>query len=108
MRASVPDLFEACLKGEQVLWVVADEDKEILTGFVTQLLVYPQYRALAVQFLGGKRMKEWLDPAIETINRYAGDLGCETIEGYGREAWIRWLRPRGFRKAYAVFEKEVK
>lgn len=109
LRADVADLYQACLLGQQQLWIVFDEedDNRVLTGFVTQILEYPRYKALAVQFLGGERMKEWLDLALNRVCEYGTEVGCETVEGYGREAWIRWLKPRGFKKTYAVFEKEL-
>lgn len=109
LRADVLDLYENCLNGVQTLWIVfdPDNDNEIVTAFTTQILTYPQYNALAVQFLGGSKMKDWLDDALGVLGNFARDSNCKTIEGYGRRAWLRWLEPRGFEQAYITFEKEV-
>ena len=109
MRVDVVDLYELCLKGMQNLWIIFDEenDNEMLTAFTTQLIEYPRYNAMAVHYMGGKDMNRWFDLGLEVLEKWALDCGCETIEGYGRDAWLRFSKGRGFRKAYVAFEKEI-
>ncbi len=109
LRADIVDLYEGCLTGAYNLWIVYDDeaDDEMVTAFTSQIIQYPRDNALSIQYLGGKKMREWFDLVLEVLERFAKDCECETIEGYGREAWVRFTKSKGFHKAYAAFEKEV-
>jgi hypothetical protein len=44
------------------------------------------------------------------MKRYAKALGCRTLEGYGRDAWIRAIKKgtgEDWKKAYAVIELDL-
>ena len=110
-RVTNLQLYEACLEGQSDLWIVADPDtKDVIAAFTTHILQYPAYRALSVQYLGGTRMKEWFGQSHEILKSFAKDAGCETIEGYGREAWLRVLNNQTrskWRKVYTMFEVDL-
>jgi len=109
-RASIVELYELCLSGRSNLWIVADDDKEIIAACTTSVIDYPSYKALSVQYLGGTRMKEWLSDSMELMKRFAIDIGCETMEGYGRDAWLRvfnQLTEFKWRRVYTTFEVDL-
>jgi len=107
VRVDIADLLEQCITGQSTLWIVFSEDKEIVSAFTSQIIEYPQYKALSIQYLGGAKMNEWLSSAMSVTKSFAMASGCATMEGYGREGWGRALRKFGWGKAYTAFEVDL-
>jgi hypothetical protein len=107
-KAKVIDVLSGIFDGTYVLWVVMSDDKNVVAAFTTRLIVYPQRKALALDWVGGTRMREWSDDMIETMTRYAEELGCHHLEGYGRKAWGRYLNKYGFQPEYIAYRMELK
>ena len=95
-KTSVIDILDGVFDGTYVLWVVLNDDDKIIAAFTTRLAIYPQRKALALDWVGGTQMKEWEDQLIETMKRYANELDCSHLEGYGRKGWGRALKKYGF------------
>ncbi|MEK9985993.1 MAG: hypothetical protein VW879_14745, partial [Opitutae bacterium] len=89
------DVLKGILDDTYVLWVVFDND-EIIAAFTTRIIEYPQRRSMALDWVGGSRMKEWLDIGMEKVIEFASLNNCEHLEGYGRKAWGRALSKYGF------------
>jgi hypothetical protein len=54
-------------QGQQQLWI-AFEDKENYYGaVVTEVMQYPQMRALVMHFTGGIKLPRWKKPMLEII-----------------------------------------
>jgi hypothetical protein len=68
-KAEVIDVLDGVFDGTYVLWVVLDDDNSIVAAFTTRLIVYPQRKALALDWVGGTRMREWSDDLIKTMIR---------------------------------------
>jgi len=66
-KSDVIDILNGVFDGTYVLWVVLDEDDKIVAAFTTRLIVYPQRKALALDWVGGTQMKEWEDQWVETM-----------------------------------------
>lgn len=92
--------------GEFVLWLVLDGTKPV-AALTTRICQYPTARGLAIDWLGGDRMREWLPMVQETMEQYARENNCTHLEGYGREAWGRWLRKYGWKPAYIAYKMEL-
>jgi len=106
-KSETIDVLAGILNGTYVLWAVMDEDDSIIAAFTTRLIVYPQRKALVLDFVGGTRMKEWNDHLIDTMRKYANELGCSHLEGYGRKAWGRSLQKYGFYPEYIAYRMEL-
>ncbi len=106
-KAEMIDILDGIFDNTYVLWVVMDEDDSIVAAFTTRLLVYPQRKALALDWVGGERMKEWEDQLIDTMRRYANELECSHLEGYGRKGWGRALKKHGFYPEYIAYRMEL-
>ena len=107
-KYEVNDVLDCILKDELVLWVVLDTtDDEVVAAITTRLIEYPQGNAMAMDWIGGTRMKEWLFMAQESISRYARDHKCKYLEGYGRKGWNRWLRKYGWKPDYIAYKMEL-
>ena len=78
-KYEVDDLLDLILKDELVLWVVLDTtDDEVVAAITTRLIEYPQGNAMAMDWIGGTRMKEWLPIAHKTLENYAL-IGLRTL-----------------------------
>lgn len=106
-KAEMIDILDGIYDGTYVLWVVIDEKDDVIAAFTTRLIVYPQRRALALDWVGGTRMKEWEDQLIDTMRRYANELDCSHLEGYGRKGWGRALKKYGFYPEYIAYRMEL-
>tara|TARA_R110000803_G_scaffold141814_1_gene208215 strand:+ start:461 stop:874 length:414 start_codon:yes stop_codon:yes gene_type:complete len=106
-KSETIDVLAGILTGTYVLWVVMNEEDSIIAAFTTRLIVYPQRKALVLDFVGGTRMKEWNDQLIDTMRKYANELGCSHLEGYGRKAWGRSLQKYGFYPEYIAYRMEL-
>lgn len=106
-KSETIDVLAGILTDIYVLWVVMDDDDSIVAAFTTRLLVYPQRKALVLDFVGGTRMNEWNDQLIDTMRKYANELGCSHLEGYGRKAWGRSLKKYGFYPEYIAYRMEL-
>jgi len=87
------------------LWVAYDEG-EIYAACTTRIVITPQNKMLMIDWLGGERMDDWLDDALDVIESYAHDLGCERVEIIGRKGW-KVLRKYGWHDTAVVYQKEL-
>ena len=106
-KSDMIDILDGIYDDTYVLWVVIDEQDDVIAAFTTRLIVYPQRRALALDWVGGTRMKEWEDQLIDTMRRYANELDCSHLEGYGRKGWGRALKKYGFYPEYIAYRMEL-
>ena len=104
----ISDVYVVALAGAYVIWVAVDEESGEFVGTVTtRIITYPQANALAMDFLGGTRMKEWLHLAQDAVEEHAKRNDCTQLEAYGRRAWSRYLEPLGWGQAYITYKKEL-
>ena len=61
-KYEVDDLYPLVKNDELVLWIVVDHDKddEVIAAITTRLILYPQANAMAMDWIGGTRMKDCL------------------------------------------------
>jgi len=105
-RFSEMDIFDHLMDGVLALWVVIDEE-EIVAALTTRIVAYNKCRALSIDWVGGSRMREWLNPALDILEKYARDNDCKRLEGYGRKAWGRALAKRGWEPDYIAYKMEL-
>lgn len=92
--------------GVLLLWIAADNMVPV-AAVTTRIVRYPQCKAVAMDWIGGARMREWLPLAHQTLLRYAKQNDCTHLEGYGRKAWGRWLRRFGWRPDYIAYRMDI-
>ncbi len=105
-RFELEDVRRGIETGRYDLWVAYAEG-EILGAEVTTIVEYPRKRALCSLFTGGKRLREWREPMMDLLIRFARDAGCQAIEGQGRASWVKLLEPYGVREMAVLFERDV-
>ena len=52
------------------------DGKKMIAVVTTRVIEYPERRALAMDFIGGSKMKEWLPEAQRTLESFAKDNNC--------------------------------
>ena len=105
-KMTLKDVYEYIKKDIYSLWVVMEETK-IVAVVTTRVIQYPESRALALDFIGGKRMKHWLPKAQKVINKFARDNGCIRIESHGRPGWEKMWKEYGYKKRFVFYELPV-
>ena len=63
----IDDIYNHIKEGYYNLWLIIDEkkDEKVIAAITTRLIEYPNRRALAMDWVGGERMSEWLPIALE-------------------------------------------
>lgn len=98
------DIKEAIHRGDLALWVIFDGPVPVAT-FTTRVTQTPKVRVMSMDWVGGTRMSEWLDDAMEMIERYARDMGCTRLEGGGRKGWVNALSKHGWKQKVSVMKE---
>lgn len=106
-RYDMRALFRSIRDKIVVLWVVNTEDMVVRAAFVSRVASYPCRSFLAIDFLGGEALTEWVGDVDATLERYCTDAGLSGIEFYGRPGWGKPLKPFGWRQNIVLHEKDV-
>lgn len=102
----ISDIYDGIMNDTYVLWVVLDE-AEVVAAITTRIVQYPQRRTLAIDWIGGRRMTEWLPTLVRAMKEHAHKNKCTALEGYGRRAWGRWLARYGWEPDYIAYKMEL-
>jgi hypothetical protein len=105
-KYSIGDVREAVLSGELVLWLVWKDDRPV-AFYTTRLIEYPNRRAMAMDWVGGNGIFSWMDAALSEMEAHARRNGCQHLEGFGRLAWGRLLKRRGWEPEYVAYRMEL-
>ena len=102
-------IYHDLTKGLYSLWLVIDDkgDDKVIAAITTRIIEYPSKKAMALDWVGGKRMNDWLPLVLEKINSFAKDCGCEHLEGYGRKAWSKVLKKYKWEPEYIAYRMEL-
>ena len=105
----INDIYEDLTKGFYNLWLIIDDKGEdkVVAALTTRLIKYPNRSAMAMDWVGGKRMAEWLPIAMEKLTSFAKDCGCSHLEGYGRKVWIKVLKRYNWKPEYIAYRMEI-
>lgn len=107
-RSTLIDILDGVYDGIYALWVVLDDDNNIVAAFTTRVIVYPRRRALALDWIGGAKMREWSEQLVDVMTKYAKELDCQHLEGYGRKGWSRFFDKRhGVYPEYTAYRMEL-
>jgi hypothetical protein len=100
-------VYDKIKDGTYGLWLVMDETVPV-AAITTRVSGYPTgAKCLALDWIGGERMFEWLPMVQKVMESYARDNDCTHLEGYGREAWGRALKKFGWETDYISYKMEL-
>jgi len=105
----IDDIYRHISEGYYNLWLIIDnmKDEKVIAAITTRLIEYPNRRALAMDWIGGTRMNEWLPIAMKRLSNFAKDCECSHLEGYGRKAWIKVLKKYNWKPEYIAYRMEI-
>lgn len=105
-KFSVASVLEGAHAGAYVIWVVI-VGGTITAAITSRIIEYPLCRAMALDWIGGSRMKVWFAHVMRVMKEHAARNNCAHMEGYGREVWMRWIGKEGWRPEYVAFRMEL-
>lgn len=105
-RYTASNIYDMIKDGDYQLWI-AFKDKMIKGAVVTNVATYPQRKLLVMQFCGGVDLKDWKDPMLKLLQRFAKDVGCDGIEATARKGWAKIFQNDGYKQHWVTFELPV-
>ena len=106
----IDDIYRDIENGTYSLWLAIDKELEgnkVVAGITTRIIAYPNKKSLAMDWIGGNRMNEWMPLAMEKLTKFAQDCDCCALEGYGRKAWGRVLKKYNWEPDYIAYKMEI-
>ena len=106
-RYEPEDIFEVVVNGDAHLWIVINDEEEIIGITVTRFWQYPRKKCLDMVFIAGDEGFSWKDPMLKVLQHWAYDNGCEVIESSGRPGFSRAFKDDGYKLLWQVYELPV-
>lgn len=98
------DDIKATLPNRQ-LWIAYDD--KVYGAVVTEVMEYPQMKALCMHFTGGEDLPKWKDAMLSVLRSFAKDTGCKVIESTGRAGWSRIFKDDGYKSDLKFYELPI-
>lgn len=89
-----------------VLWLIYVEDK-LTAALTTSVVKHPRRTTLHIEFMGGTRMRQWMNEAIMMLSEVAKRAGLDGIEADGRIGFDKYVDASPFREVYRHYEMEL-
>lgn len=105
-RYEVDDIYDSLKEYDHQLWVAIDTGK-IVGAVVTNVVHYPKRKYLVMSFCGGNNLKDWKDPMLKLLQRFAKDIGCDGIEATARQGWAKVFQNDGYKQHWVTFELPI-
>ena len=107
-RWDTMDYFLMLSRGQRSLFIVVDtEEEDIISAFTCNIYDTAKSKICAVEYVGGSRLEEWLQEALNIIEKYARQFGCNKIEGHGRKGWEKYLTKYNWKFVAWTLEKDL-
>ena len=104
---SVEDIYKRLSEARMQLWLVFNENREIISVLTTEIIDYPRKTVCRIVTLGGKDLDIWVQDWLETIEAWALENDCVAMETVCRKGFIKKLEKFGYENAYTVLVKEL-
>ena len=104
---SVMDIYKRLSEARMQLWLIFDDDREIISVLTTEIIEYPRKTTCRIVTLGGQDLDLWVEKLLETLEEWALENGCVAMETVCRKGFIKKLEKFGYENAYTVLVKEL-
>jgi hypothetical protein len=104
---SVEDIYKRLSEARMQLWLVFDDNREIISVLTTEIIEYPRKTTCRIVTLGGQDLDLWVEQLLETLEEWALENGCVAMETVCRKGFIKKLERFGYENAYTVLVKEL-
>ena len=105
-NVTMQDVEDDIRAGGSVMWLIHLEDK-LVAAMTTVVVKHPQRKNLKIEFIGGKRMRQWMNEAINLMKKLALDAGLDAVEADGRKGFEKYVDASPFRSVYTHYEMEL-
>ena len=103
----IEDVISDLYAGRSVVWVVYIGDT-LVAAITTSIVRHPRRKVLFIEFMGGSRMKEWMEYVLEMLAHVAKETGLEAIHADGRKGFERYCaRQSAFKPKSTRYEMEL-
>jgi len=106
-NVTMQDVEDDIRGGGSVMWLIHLEDK-LVAAMTTVVVKHPQRRNLKIEFVGGKRMRQWMGEALSLMKKLALDAGLDAIEADGRKGFEKYVDASPFQAMYTHYEMELR
>ena len=106
-NVTMQDVEDDIRGGGSVMWLIHLEDK-LVAAMTTVVVKHPQRRNLKIEFVGGKRMRQWMGEALSLMRKLALDAGLDAIEADGRKGFEKYVDTSPFQAMYTHYEMELR
>jgi len=106
-NVTMQDVEDDIRSGGYVMWLIHLEDK-LVAAMTTVVVKHPQRKNLKIEFIGGKRMRQWMNEAIDLMKKLALDAGLDAVEADGRKGFEKYAGALQFRPVYTHYEMEIR
>ena len=89
-NVTMQDVEDDIRGGGSVMWLIHLEDK-LVAAMTTVVVKHPQRKNLKIEFIGGKRMRQWMNEAIDLMKKLALDAGLDAVEADGRKGFDKYV-----------------
>ncbi|UAW59273.1 putative acyltransferase [Roseobacter phage CRP-738] len=108
------DIFKQAIDNLMQIWVTVDKDDKLGCVTVTQVSVYPDYKALQILCLTAVNQTVTnMRDQFHCLEDFAKQNGCSSLRVWGRKGWQRKLRSlksrqgNEFKTQYYVYSQEI-
>lgn len=103
---TVQGLFDDCVSGRKILWLVLDVDLALRGIAMTKLDVTRAGAKVGTLVdLAGDGMRDWVDEVFSELEAYAVREGCELVAAEGRSGWREIMKKHGYREHAVLWRK---
>lgn len=103
---TLQDVEDDIRGGGAVMWLVHVEDT-LEAAITTCVVKHPQRNTLKIEFMGGKRMKQWMGEAIDVFADLARRAELGAVEADGRLGFDKYVDASPFREVYRHYVMEL-
>lgn len=82
----IEDVISDLYSGRSALWLVYIGDT-LVAAITTSVVRHPRRKVFFIEFMGGSRMKEWMDYMLDMFKHVAKEAGLDAIAADGRKGF---------------------
>jgi hypothetical protein len=105
-KIEAQDLLQLIAGGGVCLFVVIDDNADLLATVLTEFAQYPRKKVCRIIGVIGHDRRRWVHHLSE-LEDWARRHGCAAMQNIGREGWLRELKAQGYKATHLLFEKEL-
>ena len=103
----IEDIYEKLINRDMQLWVLEDEQANILSVLTTEIVLYPKMKTCRIVTLGGKGMDNWAEEFLEVLEQWAIKNDCVAMETGCRKGFIKKLEKFDYEHTYTILTKKL-